>query len=158
MVNLLNCKIVVKKFELQVCYYVNFRTNTLEKSMNFLSPTQLFPNKNDFSIKSPTIVHMPLKKRTITLFYPLLFSPSLSLRFFLPLFPFFYHTFSLLSLDFQLPSLLSSFPLFPYLFSSRSFPIPPDLFSHHLVLFMIILKYYIDDYLMSLSDDETSPI
>ena len=33
----LDCDIVVHKFELQSRYYVHFRTNTLTKSMSFLN-------------------------------------------------------------------------------------------------------------------------
>ena len=36
MVKALDCGIVVSKFELQSCYYIHFRTNTLEKGMNVL--------------------------------------------------------------------------------------------------------------------------
>ena len=36
MVNAMDCGIVVSEFELQSCYYVNFRTNTLGKGMNSL--------------------------------------------------------------------------------------------------------------------------
>ena len=32
--NVLDCDIIVSKFELQLCYYVHFQTNTLEKGMN----------------------------------------------------------------------------------------------------------------------------
>ena len=34
MVNALNCRIVVSEFELQLHYYVHFRTNALGKGMN----------------------------------------------------------------------------------------------------------------------------
>ena len=34
MVKALNCRIVEHKFELQLCNYVHFRTNTLGKGMN----------------------------------------------------------------------------------------------------------------------------
>ena len=37
MVKLLDCGIVVNKFEFQCCYYVYFLTNTLGKDMNPLS-------------------------------------------------------------------------------------------------------------------------
>ena len=35
-VKVMDCGIVVSKFELQSCYYVHFRTNTLGKGMNCL--------------------------------------------------------------------------------------------------------------------------
>ena len=34
MVKVLDCRIVVCKFELQLCYYIHFQTNTLGKGMN----------------------------------------------------------------------------------------------------------------------------
>ena len=34
--NVMNCDIVVSEFELQSCYYVNFRTNTRVKNVKFL--------------------------------------------------------------------------------------------------------------------------
>ena len=34
MVKAMDCRIVVSEFELQSCYYVHFRANTLGKSMN----------------------------------------------------------------------------------------------------------------------------
>ena len=36
MVKALDCEIVVSEFELQSCYYIHFRTNTMEKGMNTL--------------------------------------------------------------------------------------------------------------------------
>ena len=36
MVKAMDCGIVVREFELQSCYYVHFRTNTLGKGMNSL--------------------------------------------------------------------------------------------------------------------------
>ena len=36
MVKALDYRIVVSEFELQLCYYVHFRTNTLGKGMNSL--------------------------------------------------------------------------------------------------------------------------
>ena len=36
-VKAMDCRIIVIKFELQPCYYVHFRANTLGKSMNPLS-------------------------------------------------------------------------------------------------------------------------
>ena len=36
MVKATDCGIVVNEFELQSCYYVHFRTNTLGKGMNLL--------------------------------------------------------------------------------------------------------------------------
>ena len=32
----MDCGFVVSEFELQLCYYIHFRTNTLGKGMNFL--------------------------------------------------------------------------------------------------------------------------
>ena len=34
MVKVMDCRIVVSKFELQSCYYIHFQTNTLGKGMN----------------------------------------------------------------------------------------------------------------------------
>ena len=34
--NMLNCNIVLSEFELQLCYYIHFQTNTLRKGMNSL--------------------------------------------------------------------------------------------------------------------------
>ena len=36
--NVLNCDMVVRKFEPQSCYYVHFRTNKFGRGMNLLSP------------------------------------------------------------------------------------------------------------------------
>ena len=37
--NVLDCGIVVSEFELQSRYYVHFRTDTLEKSVKYFTPT-----------------------------------------------------------------------------------------------------------------------
>ena len=37
-VNVLECDIIVSKFELQSCYYIHFWTNTLGKGMNTIYP------------------------------------------------------------------------------------------------------------------------
>ena len=34
MVKAMDCRIVVSKFELQLCYYINFHTNNMGKGMN----------------------------------------------------------------------------------------------------------------------------
>ena len=34
--NVLDCNIVINEFELQSCYYIDFRTNTLGKDINSL--------------------------------------------------------------------------------------------------------------------------
>ena len=36
--NILDCNIVVNKFELQLCNYIRFRTNSFRKGMNSLIP------------------------------------------------------------------------------------------------------------------------
>ena len=36
MVNMQDCEIIESEFKLQSCYYIHFRTNNLEKSMNLL--------------------------------------------------------------------------------------------------------------------------
>ena len=41
MAQVLNCDLEVSKFELQSFYYVHFRTNTLEKVINPLTPAQV---------------------------------------------------------------------------------------------------------------------
>ena len=35
---MLNCDIVINKFEYQLCYYIYFQTNTLGKSINLFIP------------------------------------------------------------------------------------------------------------------------
>ena len=40
-VDILDCSIVVSKFELQPCYYIDSQTNTLEKGMNPIIPTAI---------------------------------------------------------------------------------------------------------------------
>ena len=37
--NVLDCNIVVSRFEFQLCYYIQFRFNTFGKSMNFVIST-----------------------------------------------------------------------------------------------------------------------
>ncbi len=39
--NMVDCDIVVSEFKLQLRYYVHFRTNTLEKSMNTVIPRDI---------------------------------------------------------------------------------------------------------------------
>ena len=56
MVKSLDCGIVVNEFELQLHYYVHFRTNTLGKDMRFFL-------KDGFGIKQPMKVDMSLKQR-----------------------------------------------------------------------------------------------
>ena len=58
MVKAMDCRIVVRKFELQLPYYVHFRTNTLGKGMNpLIIPARgqivalLFFEKDGFGIK-----------------------------------------------------------------------------------------------------------
>ena len=57
-VKALDCDLNVSEFELQSFFYVHFRTNTLEKSMNLLIPAVsdkivllLFSFKDGFDIK-----------------------------------------------------------------------------------------------------------
>ena len=38
LINVLNFEIIVSEFELQSCYYIHFRTNTLGKAMDSFSP------------------------------------------------------------------------------------------------------------------------
>ena len=71
MVNAMDCWIVVSKFELQLLYYVQFQTNTLEKGMNpLILPAMseivplLFFWKVSFGIEQPRKVDMPLNKET----------------------------------------------------------------------------------------------
>ena len=59
MANVMDCEIVVTEFELQSCYYVYFRFNTLGKGMNSHLPLVmgyivllLFFYKNSFGITS----------------------------------------------------------------------------------------------------------
>ena len=53
--NVLDCDVTVSEFELQLHYYVHFRTNILRKSMNPLTPLALlspqFFYKDSFGIK-----------------------------------------------------------------------------------------------------------
>ena len=72
MANVLECDIVVSKFELQLHYYVHFRTNTFGKGMNPLIPLVmglvvplLFFYKDGFGIKSIK-ADMLLNKETKT--------------------------------------------------------------------------------------------
>ena len=61
--NLLDGNIVVSKFKFQSCYYIPFWTNALGKSMKLLIPFRLLSfYKNDFGIKTPMKVDMPLNK------------------------------------------------------------------------------------------------
>ena len=46
--NLLDCDVIVSKYELPLCYYVHFRTNTFEKGMNPLTPS--------YSLNSTTLI------------------------------------------------------------------------------------------------------
>ena len=71
MVKAMDYGIVVREFEIQSCYYVHFKTNTLRKGMIFHSlPAMgqivplLFFSRDGFNIKSPTKVDMPLNKET----------------------------------------------------------------------------------------------
>ena len=38
MVKVLDCRITISEFKLQLHYYIHFRTNTLRKGMSYLSP------------------------------------------------------------------------------------------------------------------------
>ena len=65
--NVLDFYIVVSEFELQLRYYVLFRTNTLKKGMNFIIPpavgkiVALSSYENGFGIKWFTEVDISLK-------------------------------------------------------------------------------------------------
>ena len=67
--NVVDCHTVESEFELQVRYYVHFRTNTLRKNMNSLIPTSSYVlnstttvNNIDFYIRLSLKVDMPLNK------------------------------------------------------------------------------------------------
>ena len=71
MVNVLDCNIVVSKFELLLRHYIPIRTNSRGKGTKPLIPsvrgeivTQLFFYKNYFGIKYPIKVDMPLNRET----------------------------------------------------------------------------------------------
>ena len=73
-VNMQNCNIIVNEFKLQSYDCIHFWTNTLGSSMNPLIPTPklwvkidpLSFYKDDFDIKYPMKVDIPLNKETIT--------------------------------------------------------------------------------------------
>ena len=56
--NILDCKIRVSEFKLQLHYYVHFQTNTLDKIINFLIP----PN---YGINSTTIFFFTMTTSTL---------------------------------------------------------------------------------------------
>ena len=71
MVKAMDCGIVVSEFELQLRYYIHFRTHTIGKDIKqLILPTigyivrLLFFLENGFGIKQPTMVDMPLNKET----------------------------------------------------------------------------------------------
>ena len=71
--NVLNCDIVVSEFELQSCFYVYIRTNTIGKYMNPIVLSAigeivplLFFYKNSLDFKLPAKFGMPLNKETKT--------------------------------------------------------------------------------------------
>ena len=56
---MLDCNIVVSEFKLQSCYYIDLRTNTLEKGMNPLYPSMLDSNivVSEFKLQSCYYIH-----------------------------------------------------------------------------------------------------
>ena len=51
MVKVLGCRFDVSKFELQLCYYIHFRTNNLKKDMNPYPPS--------YEVNSITAIFLP---------------------------------------------------------------------------------------------------
>ena len=41
MVKVIDCRIIVNEFKLQLCYYIHFRTNTLGKGINPFIPSAM---------------------------------------------------------------------------------------------------------------------
>ena len=77
MVNVLNYDIVVSEFKLHTPYYAYFQIDTLVKGMELSSRLWLkqypyFLYKDDFGIKLPTKIDMPLKKETKPVFVNIL--------------------------------------------------------------------------------------
>ena len=69
--NVLDSDLVVSEFEFQSRYYIHFRTSALEKGMNLLLHPAMswiislpYFYNDDFGIKKPTKVDVPLNKET----------------------------------------------------------------------------------------------